>query len=483
MGFIGTLALASPEAQALLKSGASAAVVPTANTVGRVASTAKQGAVTTARAVRHPVETIATAAGLGPNSLFTRALKPRSTNVRFEVDLDRALPEIKISESTLGRPIQGLDDLSEAVGVAKKRVRAQYDEIAGPQRMAQIDGILIAEAIEGSISRKLRFQNPERAAAIAESANQYRRTFQLDELEDFLKTTNAELQAYYGKYPATQRSARADNPDTAQLVAEGEGLRRTIYGALGDTPGNSAAREIQRRYGSLMNLEREVFRRRNVALRQQAESLTEQLGKVAAALETGKALIQGTVGLDPAGAMVRIGGAMGARRMAQAIKARNTADAYITRAMEGYTRTPEAVTPGAPPPAAIRSPGVPIPKTSNPLYNSIVDDSVNTRMRNVAETYREMAVNAPTGRARGAKSQIEASRLNAGYEALEGRFGGYKDAFPELKDFPEAPARMAEAIERGNGALYDRIRQAVRRLVVEEEGADILRFIEDDPFE
>lgn len=52
-------------------------------------------------------------------------------------------------------------------------------------------------------------------------------------------------------------------------------------------------------------------------------------------------------------------------------------------------------------------------------------------------------------------------RLDTG--EIAGRFkGGSKLLYPELKYFPESPGRIAEAIRKKTGRLYDRLRQAVR---------------------
>jgi hypothetical protein len=52
-------------------------------------------------------------------------------------------------------------------------------------------------------------------------------------------------------------------------------------------------------------------------------------------------------------------------------------------------------------------------------------------------------------------------RLDTG--EIAGRFkGGAKLLYPELKYFPETPGRIAEAIRKRSGRLYDRLQQAVR---------------------
>ncbi len=484
-----------------LETGTKGGRAATAGAIEKTGGAVVQAAETTAARAGQIAEKgkqFITGKGGDPTNLLTRALKPKSTNIRFEADMNRAIPEIKLTEAELGRPIGGLDDLVEAIPLAKKRVRAQYDDIAGPQRMRQIDGTPIAEAIEASVSRKLKFTNPKKAAAIVEEADKYRRSFAVEELEDFLKTTNAELDAYYGKYPAASRVARTANPDTAVTVAEGKALRDVIYGALNEGTQPGIPRELNRRYGALLNLEKETFRRRNVALRQQAESLTEQLGKVAAAFEVGKAALEAPI--RPFHAAQRLVGAYAGRKVATIIKERNTADAYIQRALENYTRRPGGVPPSSSKPPTPRKPLPPGPTTTQSggvapsrstsvtvshappvetanLYKQIVNDSVEARLKNILAEQRSGATEM-TGRAR---MEVDPNNPHNVAEITARHGGGFKVAFPELGRLPDAPSRIAAAIEKGSGVLYEEVKKAVKRFIEDSEGEAILSFLEDTP--
>jgi hypothetical protein len=252
------------------------------------------------------------------------------------------MPELKASEAQLGRAVSTIDDLDEAARLAQRRVRAQYDAIAGPQGSRGINGDPIANAIERSVSRKVQLENPALAERIGRLSDVYRRTFSVDELDDLLRTTNAELNSYYARFPTNQRAAVAGNPNTAYMVHQAEAIRDTLYKAL-DAPGQGqAARELNRRYGSLITLRDALERRQNVMLRQAPENLTQQLSKVGAAIETVRGAGNILTGRFTRGAG-RIGGAYAGRKMADYMRQINSTDDLIRRAMLSITDSPAPV--------------------------------------------------------------------------------------------------------------------------------------------
>lgn len=260
------------------------------------------------------------------------------------------MPEIKATEQVLGRRVQSVDDLLEATKLAKQRVRAQYDQLAGPRRAmgSTVDGTPVADAIESSIPRKVQIQSPDRADAIRRLADTYRgRAFSLDDMETLLRETNAELDAYYSKFPAARGRAAAANPETAQLLAEAQALRKAIYSTL-DAPGQGeAARQLQRRYGALLELEDTAYRRANVAARQQPESLSEQVGKVRAAADMARGTWRVLHG-DLSGA-ADIAASRAGAATASYLKEQQTTDALIRRAFESFDGAPaQVVMPQAP---------------------------------------------------------------------------------------------------------------------------------------
>lgn len=287
-----------------------------------------------------PAQVTKLVTGVHPDPVIamTQALKPYAKNSQWDAAIKSGLPEIKASEAELGRPIANVDDMLEATKIAKKRLRTQYDAILGPKADSTVDGSPIAAAIEKSISPKVRFENPEHTASLTALADKYRTAFTIQELDDFMHSYNAELESYYSKYPAAKRTATAGNPDTAALEAGGRATRELLYKALDDPSHGVSARDINQRYGKLINIEKELYRRKNVNARQAPESLTEQIGKVGAAFKAGKGAVRVLTG-DLGGAS-DIASAVAGRKMAQILKERNSTDYLIQKTFENFKQVP-----------------------------------------------------------------------------------------------------------------------------------------------
>ena len=152
-----------------------------------------------------------------------------------------------------------------------------------------------------------------------------------------------------------QRVSRAANPDTAALHAEGEWLRKRIYGELDQAGGGAGPRELSRRYGALLNAEEEIYRRANVAGRQAPFNLPEQLSHIGAARD----IVLGTARLFAkdirGGGQILQGVAM--RQAAKEMKEANSTNALIERTFRNYTGKPSAVNVERVQPRALLGPG------------------------------------------------------------------------------------------------------------------------------
>lgn len=269
-------------------------------------------------------------------TMLVQALKPRATKTGFEASLERAVPEIKAAESQMGKPISGVDDLLTATKTAKRNIQQQLDQVRGTAPGVQIDLSPVADAVDQSIPKKLQLENPKLAAALREQAQAYRQAFSLDDAEQLLRETNADLEGFYAKYPTAQRRALAADPEAARLHAQAVALRTSIDDGLdrmADGAGE-AAKELRRRYGALLDVEEEAYRRANVAKRQQPESLSEQVSKVRAAADMARGAYRLTRG-DLGGA-ADIAAAHAGRQAATYLKEQQTTDALIRRAFAGF---------------------------------------------------------------------------------------------------------------------------------------------------
>ena len=273
---------------------------------------------------------------------MTQALRPKSTKTNFGADVDRAMPELKVSESALGRPIASVGDVIEAVKIAKERVWSQVEQAMGPQMQASLDASPIADAIQKSVPSKIRLEDPRAAAAILDVADKYRRTFTVQELETLLQDTNAKLESHYGKYPGQKRSALRSNPEVAHDVAMAEATRDLINKWI-DQPGQGAGmQELKRRYGSLRSIEEEAYRRKNVADRQAPQSLNQQMSKVQAAGEMARGLFRGMHG-DIVGAGADFAKASAMKHVSNWMRQQFSTDGLIERAFREYNGAPTPV--------------------------------------------------------------------------------------------------------------------------------------------
>lgn len=261
-----------------------------------------------------------------PEDLMTRAIKPGKNNANWNTDAPVALSLMKSAEEQLGHPVAGIDDALEANALAKKAIWQQYQQRLGPaaQMGATIDGNQIADAMMNSLDTRTALQNPGLVAKTKAVADTYRRPLQLDEAEDFLQSTNKDLNTYYAKNKVGQNVALND-PDISSTVAEGQALRQALYSKLDDLSGPGAA-QLKQAYGSLSNVEKELTGRQLVAARQNVDSLAEQMST---ARGVGK-IAKGVLTMSPGDVLE------GSQNIAvsRALKARNTSDAMITRAFE-----------------------------------------------------------------------------------------------------------------------------------------------------
>lgn len=311
----------SLDGRKILESAAVSAAIPSAIGVTRLAG---RGVGNTARGLKNAISPDVEAA-------LTKAIKPKANAFGFNQSLKTALPDLQDAAQKAGIKVENIDHLDDVVARAKKDIWGQYEGLLGPNANATIDGNKIADAMVGTIDKRFATQNPQRAAAIVEKANAYRRPMTLNEAEEYLQSANNELHSYYAKNKVNQSVAMGD-PDAAHVVKEGEALRGALNAKLSELTGADAA-ALKKRYGALSTLQSEIAPRKNVVGRQNPLSLAEQINYADGIADVvGNAI---SSPLKAAGGAVKIVGS-------KLMKDRNTTDNLIKLAFEKMTKKPLA---------------------------------------------------------------------------------------------------------------------------------------------
>lgn len=275
---------------------------------------------------------------------MVRAIKPRAVKTNFKQALETAAPEIKAAEPALGRKIggrykdadvqpgHGIEDTLAATKIAKERLWNNIQKATEGQNAMglQIDLTPLGRAEAAAIPKHIAMENPELYARMqAEAIARWQgKSASLKEADALLHDYNAQLRGEYASFPPDQRAALISKPHIASLDARAEATRQAIYGTLERNTGTPAVRNAMKRYGSLMEVERELYPRLNVETRQNPDSLSEQVSKWSSAAKALKGAITG----NPAD-VVEAGMATHAAKW---IKDSNKADTILRRAFSKY---------------------------------------------------------------------------------------------------------------------------------------------------
>jgi hypothetical protein len=206
---------------------------------------------------------------------LTKAVKPGANNSQWASSVKLSLPVLADTEKAIGKPINSLESLNDALLTSKQRSWATFQKLLGPNANATIRGDSIADEMVKGIDRRFAAQNPGAVERIQAIADTYRRPLSLQEAEDFLQSANNDLFSYYAKNKVGQKVAEGD-PNVAYVLREANALRTALYGKLDELTGSDAA-SFKRVYGALSNMQQEVQKRVNIARRQNPASLQETL--------------------------------------------------------------------------------------------------------------------------------------------------------------------------------------------------------------
>lgn len=281
----------------------------------------------------------------GAHKTLVQALKPPKRSFQFEDSLKRAVPEIAHEAALKGEPLTSVQHVVDHISSAKSRVWQQYEKFLGPGQAANgmIDGAAIADAIEGTISKRIAQENPALARAIKTRAAGYRRMIPLSEAEEFLQSANNELDTFYKK-EKVGRDVAAKDPSTAPTLATADALRKGIYAKL-DTLSGPGAAEVKKTYGALTAVENVARPRAIEIARKNPTTLAEQLNIPAAARDVAIGTLMGHPLPGVAAGVARAG-------VGTYMKFRSSPDQLVTRAFKtlGSKRSqlPEPTGPAGP---------------------------------------------------------------------------------------------------------------------------------------
>lgn len=283
---------------------------------------------------------------LSPRQMLFKALKPINRNLEFDKALTKGIPEIYEQSKLMSKPITDLESLIEVLKATKERIWKPYEEFLGEAK-ATINGDDIAFAIMQSVKKRAALRHPGAVDSLREYVDRAYagQRIRIQDAEEYLQNANAELEAYYAKFPRARHVKEEADVGTSATLQEAAALRKAIYGKLDELSQISEAMggkgidaaKIKEVYGSLINLQGEAYRRVNVSRRLQPESLTEQMGNVRAA---GKFAL-GIVTKDPLAAAGAFAEAQATRAAAKWIKERNTSDYLVKRAFKDFGKEVE----------------------------------------------------------------------------------------------------------------------------------------------
>ncbi len=258
------------------------------------------------------------------STLLMKAIKPRAARLGAEAATKTVIPLVQAEAEQAGKQITSIKDLSETVGDIKKKVWSEYAGGIGKAQAqnATIDGNKVADAIMDSVSATMERENPAAVKQLSKIADRYRHPISIDEAEKLRVDTSAELDAYFGKYPAARSVDLRKNPDTRWQLAKGQAIRDGIDDALGKLTGTDGA-EIRKTYGALLEVQDAANRRINSTMTKEPVGFWRGLGLLKGAMRVGSSVMSGDIG----GAM----GGMGDIIVGQHLQGLNNADKMVEK--------------------------------------------------------------------------------------------------------------------------------------------------------
>lgn len=407
----------------------------------------------------------------GPLQAIQKGIRPRSSAINFDKDLAMAAPDINAAQAELGSyqdaraaarsvqlgnrpsgsplipnerqanainaygertppavvkapknigdntgeaayPGHAIDDTLNAIAIGKQKVWNQIHliESQADQAGTMLDTTPIADRANSQIPQTMWRENPEAAQAIKDKNDSiYRGKFMsVPELERAIQEWNAQGDSiHYSKYPHQQRSMLLSDPEGGQVIRKVEAARDILADGLQSVTGDDSLSQLKRRYGALSSVERELYPRRNVAVRQQPFNLAQQLVGGSAAADLGLGIMTGHPVVGLAAGMAR-------KEITNYLKELGTTDSLLTRGFRNYRELPND--PTRPMIAAPRDTSGPIPAAARDF--SSVGSEYAPQQKLLAPSTLPFSASGVAVPDIAGQSQLAANRMNAGPRQL-----------------------------------------------------------------
>jgi hypothetical protein len=181
-----------------------------------------------------------------------------------------------------GNPISEIKtpgDLVAASRNAQGHIIGAIEQRLGPVADLQQDTANVAKDMRASISRRVREQFPEQAAAIEKRAATYEKPRSLRDINDAIIDANDDLKSMYNKPVAGESSTSASIKATQAEVKQ---LRQILDKGVENLSGSGVA-DLKREWGAQRDIERAAARQHAVATRTKGANLWEGLAALHAA--------------------------------------------------------------------------------------------------------------------------------------------------------------------------------------------------------
>jgi hypothetical protein len=181
-----------------------------------------------------------------------------------------------------GNPIHEIKspgDLVSASRAAQKHIIGAIEDRLGPVADLQQDTAGVAKDVRASVSKRVREQFPEQAAAIDKRAATYEKPRSLRDINDAIIDANDDLKGMYNKPVQGESSTSASIKATQAEVKQ---LRQILDKGVENLSGSGVA-DLKREWGAQRDVERAAARQHAVATRTKGANLWEGLAALHAA--------------------------------------------------------------------------------------------------------------------------------------------------------------------------------------------------------